>query len=86
MKQKIITYILSFISENDGTGSSSRLLAGTGVLATIIWVSYIVFKTRGLPDLGGAALFISASFSGYAVNQAGAAFSKRAEKKDDKSN
>ena len=85
MKQKVLAYVLSFFSEDDGTGSSSRLLAATGVLSTIVWVSFIVFSQRHLPDLGGASMFMSASFSGYAINQAKAVFGKgdKADKKDE---
>ena len=33
---------------------------GTGVLvsAAVTWVTYIVFKTTSLPDLGGLSLFV----------------------------
>jgi hypothetical protein len=79
MRQKFYAYLKSTFSEADGTGSATRFLAGGGVLATIIWVSFIVFTQRHLPDLSGASLFVSASFSGYGVNKiAGMA------KKDDK--
>jgi hypothetical protein len=69
MKEKLFTYLKSAFSEADGTGSSSRFLAAGGVLATISWVSYIVILTGHLPDLGGAAMCISASFSGYGINK-----------------
>jgi hypothetical protein len=69
MREKLWTYLKSTFSEKDGTGSSTRLLAGGGVLATIVWVSYIVILTGHLPDLGGAAMFVSASFSGYGINK-----------------
>jgi hypothetical protein len=69
MKEKLFAYLRSTFSEADGTGSATRLLAGGGVLATIVWVSYIVVLTGHLPDLGGAAMFVSASFSGYAINK-----------------
>ncbi len=69
MKQKILTYLKSAFSEADGSASATRLLAGGGVLAAILWVSYVVFLTGALPDLTGAALWVSASFSGYGVNK-----------------
>ncbi len=69
MKEKLFAYLRSTFSEADGTGSTTRVLAGTGVLSTIIWISFIVFTQKHLPDLGGAAMFVSASFSGYAVNK-----------------
>jgi hypothetical protein len=67
--EKFFGFIKSAFSEPDGSGSSSRLLAGACVVALIVWVSYLVFKNHAMPDLGGAALFLTASFSGYAVNQ-----------------
>ena len=69
MLEKIAAYIKSTFSEADGTGSATRFLAGGGVLSTIVWVSYIVLRTHALPDLSGAALFVSASFSGYGINK-----------------
>jgi hypothetical protein len=66
---KIIEFIKSAFSDPDGSGSSSRILAGVCVLALVVWISYLVFKNHMMPDLGGAALFLTASFSGYAVNQ-----------------
>jgi len=69
MKEKLFAYLRSTFSEADGTGSATRLLAGGGVLSTIIWVSYIVFTQKHLPDLGGASMFVSASFSGYGINK-----------------
>ncbi len=69
MREKILAYLRSAFSEADGTGSATRLLAGGGVLSTIIWVSFITFTQRHLPDLGGAAMFVSASFSGYGINK-----------------
>jgi hypothetical protein len=76
MKEKLFAYLHSTFSESDGTGSSSRLLAGTGVLSAIVWVSYIVFKTHTLPDLSGASLWLGASFSGYGINKAAGCFSR----------
>lgn len=69
MKEKFFTYIKSVFSEANGTGSATRVLAGAGVVSTIVWVSFIVFSQKHLPDLGGAAMYVSASFSGYAVNK-----------------
>lgn len=76
MKSKILSYILSVFSEADGSGSATRVLAGVSVLSTIVWVSYITFSTHHLPDLGGASLFLSSAFSGYAVNKASGVFTK----------
>jgi hypothetical protein len=69
MREKILSFLKSTFSEADGTGSATRVLAGGGVLSTIVWVSFIVFTQHHLPDLGGAAMFVSASFSGYGINK-----------------
>lgn len=69
MKDKLLAFIKSTFSEPDGTGSASRVLAGTSVTAVLAWTTYVVIKNGALPDLSGAALFLSASFSGYAANQ-----------------
>lgn len=76
MKDKILSFVKSTFSESDGTGSASRVLAGTSVTAVLTWVTYVVIKNGALPDLSGAALFLSAGFSGYAANQMRRAMSK----------
>ena len=42
-----------------GQISYSRCASGVIVLACVSWVSYIVFRTRLIPDLQGVALFLS---------------------------
>jgi hypothetical protein len=74
MREKILSFLKSTFSEADGTGSATRVLAGGGVLSTIVWVSFIVFTQHHLPDLGGAAMFVSASFSGYGINKVAGCF------------
>lgn len=73
MKQKIFAYIKSAFSEVDGTGSATRILAGATVGSTLVWISFIVFTQRHLPDLSGPSLFVTSGFSGYAANKAGRA-------------
>lgn len=69
MKERIYAFLRSTFSEPDGTGSASRVLAGSCVGSSLVWISYIVFSQHRLPDLSGAALFVSAGFSGYGVNK-----------------
>jgi len=69
MKQKILAFIKSTFSEADGSASASRVLAGASVGTVLGSVIYVVIRTHQLPDLTGASLFLSAGFSGYAVNQ-----------------
>lgn len=69
MKEKIAKFFQSAFSESNGSVSASRCLAGGCVASTIIWISFIVFTQRHLPDLGGASMFVTAGFSGYGVNK-----------------
>jgi hypothetical protein len=80
MRQKFWTYLKSTFSEADGTGSATRFLAGGGVLSAIVWVSYIVFTQKHLPDLGGAAMWVSSCFSGYGINKVAGVLTKKDEK------
>lgn len=48
----------SVFSDN-GVGSSSRVLSATIVVAVLGWVSYIVLKTKTIPDLGGPSMFMA---------------------------
>jgi hypothetical protein len=76
MFSKIIAFAKSTMSEPDGTGSASRVLALTAILTNICWVSFLVIKTGTLPDLSGSAMYIGASFSGYAANKFSGCFKK----------
>ena len=69
MKEKVLSFLKSMLSEKDGSVSASRCLAGSSVVSVLFWVSYVVVKNGSLPDLTGASLFLTSSFSGYAVNQ-----------------
>jgi|HubBroStandDraft_1064217.scaffolds.fasta_scaffold741079_1 hypothetical protein len=76
MKEKIIAFLKSTFSEPDGTGSASRVLALLSILSNIVWVSYIILRTHIMPDLSGSAMYIGASFSGYAANKISGVFKK----------
>lgn len=76
MKERILKFLKSTFSEVDGTASASRVLAGSTVMCTLIWVSYLVITNHSLPDLSGASLFVTSGFSGYGVNQVSRCFKK----------
>ncbi len=76
MREKILRFLKSTLSEPDGTGSASRVLALIAILSNIVWVSFIVIRTHMLPDLSGSAMYIGASFSGYAANKFSGCFKK----------
>ena len=69
MKDKILKFLKSTFSERDGSASSTRVLAGSVVLSTLAWVTFLVIKNHALPDLSGASLFVGSGFSGYGVNR-----------------
>jgi hypothetical protein len=66
---KLLAFAKSTLSERDGTGSMSRVLCALIVLAVICWCSYVVIKTKALPDLTSASLLVAAGFSGYGANK-----------------
>jgi len=69
VRDKILKFLRSTFSEADGSASASRVLAGSTILATLGWVTYLVLQNHALPDLGGASMFVTSGFSGYAVNK-----------------
>lgn len=72
-------YIKRVFSDG-GEPSFSRWSSGTIVLATIIWVSYLVFRKHELPDLTGPAIFIgSGTGSAYGLNILSGALKKKGE-------
>lgn len=71
MFKTFFKFIASIFSEENGQGSYSRFAAGAIVLATLAWVSHVVWKTHSLPDLTGATAFLTVSAgSHYGLNQA----------------
>jgi hypothetical protein len=80
MKERILKFLSSTFSEADGSASASRVLAGSTVLATLGWITYLVIKTHALPDLGGASMFVASGFSGYGVNKLSSAIKKDDQK------
>ncbi len=76
MKEKVLAFLKSTFSEADGSASASRVLAGSTIFMTMVWVSFIVFTQKHLPDLGGAAMYVTAGGSLYGVNKISGAFKK----------
>lgn len=71
MVEKFFAFLQSVFSEDDGQGSYSRVASGAIVVATLAWVSHVVWKTGALPDLTGPATFIClAAGSHYGINKA----------------
>jgi hypothetical protein len=63
-------FLKSVFSENDGTGSFSRVAGGIIVCFTVGWVTHVVWRTHIVPDLTGPAAFLAAgSGSTYGINK-----------------
>ena len=72
MKERIeraIRWLTSALEEKSGKASSGRIMGAGCILATLIWVSFLVFTRKALPDLGGASMFVTAAWSGYGMNK-----------------
>jgi hypothetical protein len=55
-------FFKSVFSEADGNGSWSRMQSAIALVAVLSWVTFIVIKTKALPDLTSATIFISSSY------------------------
>lgn len=51
-------FVKSVFSDN-GVGSFSRCGAGAVVFAVLAWISYVVLKTKAIPELQGPSLFMA---------------------------
>lgn len=63
--------VLEMFTEDNGKLSLSRVTAGSMVLSTIVWVSYVIVKSTPhvLPDLTSAALFASGGAAHYGLGK-----------------
>jgi hypothetical protein len=66
--QKLVAFLKEVFSE-DGQGSFSRIASGFIVLATCGWVTYVVARTRTIPDLSGPSLFLGTGAAHYGLNK-----------------
>ena len=58
------------LRESDGTPSASRLLTAGLVLATIMWVTFLVSRNHSMPDMAPVGIFLSSTaVSLYGVNK-----------------
>lgn len=49
----------SAFSEDNGTGSASRILSAITVVSSLVWISLVVWHNRAVPDLASVAVFDS---------------------------
>jgi hypothetical protein len=52
---------LSSLQDNDGTYNPAHIVAYALTAGVLFWVSFIVLKTRALPDLQGPAFLLGGS-------------------------
>jgi len=72
-------FIKGAFSDN-GTPSSSRIVSAVCALASIVWISHVVYHTHALPDAVATAGVTAFSTSHYVANKVGSAveaFSKK---------
>lgn len=72
LREKIkntITFAKATVSEQDGLGSTSRIIALMVAVTIVVCVLYVTFHTGALPDLTSAALLLGAGTGGYAANK-----------------
>ena len=67
--KQLVAFFKEVFSEG-GQGSFSRVIQGFIVVMTCSWVTYVVFRTRAIPDLTTPAMFIGAGSLHYMTNQA----------------
>lgn len=68
---ELVKWLKEAFGEDDGSASSSRLLAGMVVISVLGWVTYFLVKHGAIPDLNGPSLFLSSGTSAtYGLNQA----------------
>lgn len=66
--KQLVAFFKEVFSE-DGRGSFSRVIQGFIVVMTCLWVTYVVLRTRAIPDLSGCALFIGTGAIHYGVGK-----------------
>lgn len=58
------------LRESDGTPSTSRLGSLVTLIAALVWISYLVFKTHAVPDVSGFEHFVVGVVASlYGVNK-----------------
>ena len=62
-----VTFLKDLFSESS-TASFGRVGAGVALVSSIGWVSWVVYKSNAIPDLGGVSLFIGTL---YGLSKAG---------------
>ena len=60
----------SAFSEDNGTGSASRILSAATVVCSLVWISLVVWHTKSIPELGSVSAFDAAVVSVlYGINK-----------------
>ena len=69
-------FIKKAFSDND-IPSSSRIISAVCALASIVWISHVVYHTHALPDAVSTAGVTAFSTSHYVANKVSAIFEKK---------
>jgi hypothetical protein len=81
----MLNFIKSIFSEDDGSGSASRLLMVAHAIMGCIWGTHVVYHSHALPDpvsLAGVTAFITAPYAVNKMHSAVTAFSPGQSKGD----
>ena len=69
-----VPFLRDLFSESS-TASFGRVGAGIALVASIMWISWVVYKSSAIPDLGGVSLFIGTLYGLSAAKSTVKAFS-----------
>ncbi len=67
--KKCVTFLHEALTE-DGKGSCSRLMSFAMVMSAIVWVTYLILRTKVIPDMAGPTMWASGGALHYGVNKA----------------
>jgi hypothetical protein len=56
-----MSFVSGLFNDQDKTVNPTHVLAYTLCGASVIWISYLVFKTKAMPDVTGVAYLLSAT-------------------------
>jgi hypothetical protein len=77
-------FLLGLFSDDNGVPSFSRIASGLIILSVLAWVTFVVIRDLKVPDLSGAAMFLSGSIGTlYSVNKVASAINGRDKDKDE---
>ncbi len=76
MSDRAKTFWVAVFSDQ-GTPSFSRVTTAVIVAAALFWISFIVYETRVIPDVGGVVLLIGTLYGANVAGNVGKAFADK---------